>query len=435
MNSTELRTLISDYRNAISAARDESLPEDARAKAADDVADLRIKIDETHADELATREDDERIAAAEAREFAAQKAAKVASPEPTMRDRYLEWVKNGKPGTFSIVAMPDYRALADKTGSRVEMWLADREAVIEGQRWYQTPGLETRADVINETANQGAAYLWPTDTLHDVVWHENAISGVMQAGPTILQTPDDRPLIIPTFATDSSATLTAEGTESTESAPVFAHMHLDAYRIDGHFHVGNETLRSSAVPLEAVLANAASRAIATAVSGYLSAGTGSSQPQGLSAHATTTTTAGKETASKDTVCMDDFIGLKLSVLPAARAVGKFVAGSTTYVQLPTLKSGAGEYLWEPSLQAGTPDRLLGAPIFEDGGYDAIGTDNHVIATFGDMSAYWVRQAGPVVIEASEAPTWTSFETTWRFAKWMDAELMDVAAIKHLYCHA
>jgi HK97 family phage major capsid protein len=347
----------------------------------------------------------------------------------TLRDLYQAWEDGGRNGKFSFVQYPDYGALMPQC--RYEHW-SNRPAVVEGRNWKPTFA-EQRTDVLYDTSGYGAAYLWPTKTWPDLVWHEMAVSGVLQSGPTIIQTPDMAPIVIPTFATDAASDITVEGTESTETGPTFAHEDLGAYRIDGHFHVGNETLASSAVPLESILNQAAMRAMSEIQATLLANGSGSSHPQGLSGHATCRLTTGQTTGSASAISMDELIGLKLSVLPGARARGKFLFASTAYVLLAKLKSGEGNYLWEPSAQANTPDRLLGCAAFEEAGYDATGTTAHVIGTFGDMSQFWVRFAGPVVIEASEQPTFTSFETTWRFAKWIDSEVMDVNAIKALVC--
>jgi HK97 family phage major capsid protein len=351
----------------------------------------------------------------------------AAERKPTMKDKYFEWEQNGRPGTFSVIAYPDYSIL---TNSRVENW-GNRQRNIEGREWYPTP--ELRADIINETGNSGAAYTIPTKVYNDIVWHLNAVSGIVQAGPTILQTPDDATLTVPTFATDATAALTAEGTEATDVQPVFASKTLNAYRYDLHFHVGNETLRSSAVPMESILANACSRSLATAIATAMATGTGSSQPQGLSAHATCTLTTGVTTASASALTMNEMVNLKLSVPAQYRKQAKVVLATTAYNYLPLLVNGEGSYLWQPSVQASEPDRILGMSIYEDSFYDATGTTAHVIGTCGDFSAVWQRFAGPIVIEASDAPTWTSFETTWRAAVWFDQEIADLTALRSLVC--
>jgi HK97 family phage major capsid protein len=62
--------------------------------------------------------------------------------------------------------------------------------------------------------------------------------------------------------------------------------------------------------------------------------------------------------------MDSVIALVYKLRPGYRADAKFAMNSVTTGYLRTLKaSTAGTYLWEPSLQVGQPDRLLGYPVF------------------------------------------------------------------------
>lgn len=428
---SDLKRIHEEYRRAVEAVRDETLSDEARVKAEEDLVAKREELDSALVASEEARRFDERAAQAEADErakaiIAAQ--APAVEPQPTLREKYMEWEEAGRPGNFRFLVYPNFEDAAPR--SRYEHW-SNRPAEMEGRSWKPTI-IEQRADIINETGNQGGAYLWPTKTFNDVAWHEVATSGVLRAGPRIIQTPDLADLVIPTFATDASGTAGTEGTESTESVPVFAHFHLSCYRNDAHFHVGYETLRSSAVPLESILNEACARALAEKLASDLAVGVGTtSGPQGLSGHATALVTTGKTTASADAIAMDEIIDLKLSVLPMARSRGSFVFASTAFVLLSKLKNDAGSYYWEPSQQANTPDRLLGNPCFEDPYYDDMGTTAHEVATFGDMSTYYVRFGGPVIIEASDAPTWTSFETTWRCAQWVGAWPSDINAIKCL----
>ena len=100
-----------------------------------------------------------------------------------------------------------------------------------------------------------------------------------------------------------------------------------------------------------------------------------------------------------------------------------------------LRDGAGgtigAVLWEPSLTNGlvngTPDRLLGYPVFTDPNVAAAGSNARTLA-FGDMSAYYVRQVGNPTIEADTSFGFDKDLTTFR-AKWrVDGDLIDVDAV-------
>ena len=57
-----------------------------------------------------------------------------------------------------------------------------------------------------------------------------------------------------------------------------------------------------------------------------------------------------------------------------------------------LKDSNNQYLWQPSLQLGNPDNLLGSPVATDPNIETIATAKKVMA-FGDMSKYFIREAG------------------------------------------
>ena len=53
-----------------------------------------------------------------------------------------------------------------------------------------------------------------------------------------------------------------------------------------------------------------------------------------------------------------------------------------------LKDSTGQYLWQPSLMAGTPDTLLGRPVKTSTYMPVIAAGAKTIA-FGDFSYYWI----------------------------------------------
>ena len=61
MTADELRAIHEEYRRAVEAARDETLPEESRAKAGTDLVDLRHKLDAALIEDKQYREDQERV--------------------------------------------------------------------------------------------------------------------------------------------------------------------------------------------------------------------------------------------------------------------------------------------------------------------------------------------------------------------------------------
>lgn len=104
--------------------------------------------------------------------------------------------------------------------------------------------------------------------------------------------------------------------------------------------------------------------------------------------------SGKAGAWADTDPADKLIDLVHALKPRYRQNGAFLMNDLTMASARKLKSTTGtgasnSYLWEPSLQAGQPPRLLGYAVYSDDNMPDIGADKFAIA-FGDFkSAYQI----------------------------------------------
>lgn len=61
---------------------------------------------------------------------------------------------------------------------------------------------------------------------------------------------------------------------------------------------------------------------------------------------------------------------------------------STISAIRKLKDNQGQYLWEPSLVAGTPNRILGCPVLTSPFMPTLDAGAKTIA-FGDFSYYWI----------------------------------------------
>ena len=61
---------------------------------------------------------------------------------------------------------------------------------------------------------------------------------------------------------------------------------------------------------------------------------------------------------------DKLISFLYSITPTYRNAGAWVMNGTTLGLVRQLKDTTNNYLWQPSLQAGQPETLLGRPIVE-----------------------------------------------------------------------
>jgi len=148
--------------------------------------------------------------------------------------------------------------------------------------------------------------------------------------------------------------------------------------------VGEDELMDTDVALESIITNSFSRAIAEAEDTAFVVGTGhaNKQPEGILNSSVATVNAGQAGA----ITADDILKLIYEVPAQYRRNGVLIVNSKTELALRLLKDTNGQYLWQPSLQAGTPATFAGYPIYNQEDIPQIpaaGTAAKV-AIFGDV---------------------------------------------------
>lgn len=115
---------------------------------------------------------------------------------------------------------------------------------------------------------------------------------------------------------------------------------------------------------------------------------------------------------------DDVINLTYALNPRYRSNAKFAANTITQGHMRRLKDTDGQYLWQPSLQIGQPDRVLGYELFT---FEEMGnptTANAYPLAFGDWNqAYTLasREGMEIVRDQVTAPGFTKFYLAKRVA--------------------
>ena len=65
-----------------------------------------------------------------------------------------------------------------------------------------------------------------------------------------------------------------------------------------------------------------------------------------------------------------------------------MTNDATMKVLRQLKNGNGDYIWQPSVTAGTPDTILNRPVYTSTFMPTI-TAGAKAMVFGDMNYYWI----------------------------------------------
>ncbi|WP_326808173.1 phage major capsid protein [Streptomyces sp. NBC_01775] len=266
-------------------------------------------------------------------------------------------------------------------------------------------------DLVKGTATAGGNTV-PTTFYGQLMAHLIEVSGVMMAGPTVLNTTSGETIDVPVTTAHSSAALTAEGVALTESDPAFAKRSLSAYKYGVLLQASSELLTDTGVDLEGYLSMQAGRALGNAFGAHAITGSGTNQPTGIVTSASTGKTGGTGVTGAFTA--DDLIDLFYSVIAPYRNSTScgWLMRDASLGAARKLKDSQGQYLWQPSIQLGVPDMLLGKPVYTDPYMAAIATSAKSVA-FGDFSQYFVRMAGGVRFERSDDYAFNTDLTTYR----------------------
>ena len=92
--------------------------------------------------------------------------------------------------------------------------------------------------------------------------------------------------------------------------------------------------------------------------------------------------------STTALTFDEVMDLFYSLRAPYRRSAVFLTNDATMKALRQLKNGNGDYIWQPSVTAGTPDTILNRPVYTSTFMPTI-TACAKAMVFGDMNYYWI----------------------------------------------
>ncbi len=227
-------------------------------------------------------------------------------------------------------------------------------------------------------------YLVPDEfehTLVEALEEENFFRSIA----TVIQTSSgDRK--IPVVATKGTASWIDEEGAYPESDDSFGQVSIGAYKVATMLKVSDELLNDSVFNLEAYISKEFGRRIGTKEEEAFFTGDGKGKPTGIF-NATGGASEGVTTAAAN-ITFDDVMDLYYAVKSPYRKKAVWVLNDTTVKALRKLKDNNGNYIWQPSVQAGQPDMILNRPYHTSAYVPEIAAGAKVMA-FGDFSYYWI----------------------------------------------
>lgn len=148
--------------------------------------------------------------------------------------------------------------------------------------------------------------------------------------------------------------------------------------------IGEDELEDTDINLQAYIADSFSQAYAESEDYMFLKGQGHSmeQPEGI---LNGTKVKRKTTGAANSFVADDLIKLEYEVKAQHRRNGKYLVSSPIELAMRLMKNADGQYLWQPSLQAGTPSMFNGKPVFLQDDLDNTVATGKEIGVFGDFA--------------------------------------------------
>ena len=192
---------------------------------------------------------------------------------------------------------------------------------------------------------------------------------------------------IPVVATKGTASWIDEEGAFVESDDAFSQVSIGAYKLGTLIKVSEELMNDSIFDLESYISAEFVRRIGAKEEEAFFTGDGSGKPLGILA-ASGGAETGVTAASATAITADELMDLFYSLKAPYRKNAVWVLNDSTIKAIRKLKDNSGQYLWQPSLVAGTPDTILGRPVKTSAFMPAIGASQKTIA-FGDFQYYWI----------------------------------------------
>ncbi len=213
-------------------------------------------------------------------------------------------------------------------------------------------------------------------------------NNIMRTLATKITTSGDHKINIAT--TKPAASWIEEGGALEFGDAKFEQKLLDAHKLHVAIKVTEELLYDNAFGLESFITDSFGKAIGNAEEDAFLNGDGVGKPMGIFDE----TNGGECVTTMDDVnsfgislTTDRLINLVYSLKRPYRKKAAFIMSDRYIAQIRKMKDENDQYIWQPSLTAGEPDKLLGYPVYTS----QYAPDNAI--AFGDYSYYNIGDRG------------------------------------------
>tara|TARA_R110002096_G_scaffold187982_2_gene367717 strand:+ start:780 stop:1967 length:1188 start_codon:yes stop_codon:yes gene_type:complete len=317
------------------------------------------------------------FADADALQRTIEREDKLATAESELRSFHRRTVSDpateSAPATEArMTARPEYRAAFShwmRTGDRTELRALEVGVAGEG------------GNIVDDS--MAAAIVNKADEMSFV----RGLSNVMASSSDVK---------IPIEATRVAAVVKAEEAAYAETDPAYGQITLSSHKLTTLVKVSEELLYDAEFDLQGWLSTSFGRAFGLGEDKLFLTGSGTGEPTGvINEGGVGNVTAAAQAA----ITADELITAFHTMPPEYRNAGNvaWVMNDSTAKLLRQLKDGNNQYIWQPGLQAGTPDMLMGKAVYTNSNIPAAATGN-IAAALVNFDYFTIVDRGRVAVQ-------------------------------------
>lgn len=292
------------------------------------------------------------------------------------------------------------------------------EEVRAGKASFSAVPLDWEIRAQTTTSATGAAIV-PVEYVNQIAIYARTLSPVLGLA-TVINSTNGQNMNLPRLTADPTVYTPGQGTAITPSDPTISAETLVVTSYKALALISQELAEDDVTGILNYTARVQGRAIGLAA--------GTDFVTGANGYITDGTNGGTAVGTPF-FDLDDLINLQYSAAAPYRLSGSWTMTNTAISKARKFKDSNGQYLWQPAIELGQPDILLGRPVYEDPALATVASASKSVA-FGDFSAYVIKQL-PLRVATSTEYLFNTDQVAIKVVYRAGGALPDVAAIRYL----
>ena len=292
--------------------------------------------------------------------------------------------------------------------------------------------LRTGADNAQVTTNDGLGGFLVPENWSDFVSVTELFKSDIEQVATVIRTANGQAFNLPANNdTTVVAAILGEATAVTRSDMTFTNVKFDPFTYSsGLVQVSNQLMSDNAFDLSSFVGGQLANRLKRGINAGLTTGADTTAPQGIVVGSDQGKLLTSNSAITLSEVMDLFYSVDASYRNAPNAGWMMNSSTAKAIRILGFAQTNDFPSYVPGMSVGEPDMLFGKPVYINEDMASIGADAKVIL-FGDLSQYYIHEAGGVQILRLNERFADELSTGFIGYRRVDGNVLQSSAIKHL----